>query len=129
VAEKTNAADVLRKAFEEAGKASSLGSDATGVCALTSSERPDVGSREGNPKNAALLKSGTIVAKSKYGQVEIQQKLSGTRYVARKRSGEDLGTRKSMDAAKDLLRAGGPNTRSGFLRPQVVWKHLEELDT
>jgi hypothetical protein len=70
---------------------------------------------------------GTVVAKSKYGNVEIvKSEGRPIRYIGRRKNGESVGTYNSVHNAQQALR--GPKNpesfTSGYLHPQVDWKHL-----
>lgn len=74
------------------------------------------------------LPHGSVVTKSKYGQIEIvKQPNQPVRYLARTKSGENRGTFKYVNSAKDALRQpSNPDSfPSGYLRPDVPWKSLE----
>lgn len=71
---------------------------------------------------------GDVVAKSKYGSVQIVRSGSEIRYRAERKNGETVGSFKNINSAKDALRSPKDSERdhfpSGHRFPDVEWKHL-----
>jgi hypothetical protein len=74
----------------------------------------------------AASRVGQVVAKSKYGEIHVVKSGDEIRYQAYRKNGENLGTYKKVDSAKDALRspANKESFPSGYRSPDVAWKHL-----
>lgn len=76
--------------------------------------------------------NGTVLLKSKYGQVEVQKSNinpdAPVRYNARYKSGELAANKSTLREAKEALRkpreADRDNFHSGYMKPDVKWKEV-----